>query len=34
MIDIMVSKRKILVVIGIAVAIIIGVYTGLFGMGF
>lgn len=33
MIDVMISKRKILVVIGIAVAIIIGVYTGLFGMG-
>jgi hypothetical protein len=32
MIDVMISKRKILVVIGIAVAIIIGVYTGLFGM--
>lgn len=33
MIDVMISKRKVLVVIGIAVAIIIGVYTGLFGMG-
>lgn len=33
MIDVMISKRKILVVIGVAVAIIIGVYTGLFGMG-
>jgi hypothetical protein len=33
MIDVMVSKRKILVVIGIAVAVIIGIYTGLFGMG-
>ena len=30
---VLISKRKILVVIGIAVAIIIGVYTGLFGMG-
>jgi hypothetical protein len=33
MIDVMFSKRKILVIIGIAVAVIIGVYTGLFGMG-
>jgi len=32
MIDVMFSKRKILVIIGIAVAIIIGVYTGLFGV--
>jgi hypothetical protein len=34
MIEAMISKRKILVVIGIVVAVIIGMYTGLFGMGF
>jgi hypothetical protein len=28
----MMAKRKILIVIGIAVAIIIGLYTGVFGM--
>jgi hypothetical protein len=28
----MVSKRKILLVVGVAVAILIGVYTGVFGM--
>lgn len=28
----MVSKRKILLVVGVAVAIVIGVYTGVFGM--
>jgi hypothetical protein len=32
MMEIMINKRKILVIVGIAVAIIIGVYTGLFGM--
>jgi hypothetical protein len=29
--DLMLNKRKLLVIIGIAVAIIIGVYTGVFG---
>jgi hypothetical protein len=29
---VMFTKRKILVIIGIAVAIIVGFYTGLFGM--
>jgi len=29
----MISNRKILIIIGVAVAIVIGVYTGLFGMG-
>jgi hypothetical protein len=29
--DLMINKRRILVIIGIAVAIIIGVYTGVFG---
>jgi hypothetical protein len=29
----MVTKRKILVVIGIIVALVIGIYTGIFGMG-
>lgn len=29
---VMVSKRKILLVVGVAVAILIGVYTGVFGM--
>ena len=33
MTDLMINKRKILIVLGIAVAIVIGVYTGLFGMG-
>jgi hypothetical protein len=33
MIDVMISKRKILIIVGIAVAIIITVYTGVFGMG-
>jgi hypothetical protein len=33
MIDVMFNKRKILIIIGVAVAIIISVYTGLFGMG-
>jgi hypothetical protein len=28
----MLSKRKILLIIGIAVAIVVSVYTGLFGM--
>jgi uncharacterized protein YneF (UPF0154 family) len=32
MTDSMISNRKILIIIGIAVAIVIGVYTGLFGM--
>jgi len=33
MIEVMIIKRKILIIIGIAVAIITSVYTGLFGMG-
>jgi hypothetical protein len=32
MVEIMVSKRKILLVVGVAVAIVIGIYTGVFGM--
>jgi hypothetical protein len=32
MTDLMISKRKILVVIGIIVAVIIGVYTGVLGI--
>jgi hypothetical protein len=32
MIEIMISRRKILLVLGVAVAILIGVYTGVFGM--
>jgi hypothetical protein len=32
MVEVMVSKRKILLVVGVAVAILIGVYTGVFGM--
>lgn len=32
MVQTMVSKRKILLVVGVAVAILIGVYTGVFGM--
>jgi hypothetical protein len=33
MIDVMITNRKILIIVGVAVAIVIGVYTGLFGMG-
>jgi hypothetical protein len=33
MTEVMLSKRKILIIIGIAVAILGGIYTGLFGMG-
>jgi hypothetical protein len=32
--DLMINKRRLLVIIGIAVAIIIGVYTGVFGVTF
>ena len=32
MIDLMFSKRKLLVVIGIAVAILVGLSTGVFGV--
>jgi hypothetical protein len=32
MVEIMVSKRKILLIVGVAVAIVIGLYTGVFGM--
>jgi hypothetical protein len=32
MVEAMVSKRKILLVVGVAVAVLIGVYTGVFGM--
>ncbi len=32
MVEIMISKRKILLVVGVAVAIVIGIYTGVFGM--
>jgi hypothetical protein len=28
----MLTKRKVLVIVGVAVAIIIGIHTGLFGM--
>jgi hypothetical protein len=30
--DIMLTKRKILLVLGVVVAIVIGVYAGVFGM--
>lgn len=32
MVEVMVSKRKILLVVGVAVAVLIGMYTGVFGM--
>ena len=32
MMDMIINKRKILIVVGIAVAVVIAVYTGVFGV--